>query len=867
MEGAYYRVDRRLVNGEVKNVLIGVDDRLFSQYLSEHNSAPAIPEGVELIADGAFGRYTFDHISIPGTVSSLSSQMFADTGVKHITYAEYYDLNLDNITPEFTPGASLRLNQIVEGKLDAFRQYLRDHNGKAPDVPEGVRYLGQYSLREIPELRSIYLSDSCTRIGEMSFQNCTGLEEVRVSNKLYYLSKHTFEGCTSLREINLPSTVHCVRTDPFRGCSDDLKINLFGGYKTLTRREFYDSDILGQDKTLMYTPTDRPEYTCLEITDRFIIIDQRTGLIEEVTKQEILDNVPNGGDKIIGNGLGYGDKYYLIKKKCQELGLEDKLPRHGYIILNTPVEYIGNYINNSTRWTKAVLGQIKRLKLREFMSDDSAPISPDHDDCATIYKLAIITGLFENDLKISDKARSFLTTLLLADPKLPNKGLNLDLKQVNKVFGTITNNPQYNREFAVYFLTNRDNLFKLYSKLADPDNTDKSFLHKLYKACGDSNIKYEHDGVWYQSLGRLHDMWEKYKTNNSVKTRNNNDGTNKEVKTLPFLEYALEYGVGGADFGEYPEELAPYVDKFCDYYTNIEPITKIREMMEISAGIVPYAILPEDCPWIKTEKVQIDVSQIGIDKHYIKTYNKVKAKDDFSSYSILVDEVMSELSEVVKKASGTDHFQGSLVKKGTPDFIDYARANCEMGNCSNVAGTGSEGLRDVLLSNRVQALVVKDKDTSRILAQARLMFNPEHHYAYLGSFETQQEVRDEFSSGRQDELFVCFLRTLHSYIDYYNDFNSENKIENVAMGNTAHCTITPTVDKYCPELTTSFKEPTRMSGASAVGIQYWTYGNKTEEDREFWSHRLSGDTSCLYEQKTTIPNPSTQTQAVEFNIN
>ena len=85
-------------------------------------------------------------------------------------------------------------------------------------VEYGVLSLGRFCFYNMPNLKSVYLSNTVKRIGMQAFYKCSSLEQIALPNVLI-IEEHAFRDCTSLQKITLPETLLILKANAFYNCA------------------------------------------------------------------------------------------------------------------------------------------------------------------------------------------------------------------------------------------------------------------------------------------------------------------------------------------------------------------------------------------------------------------------------------------------------------------------------------------------------------------------------------------------------------------------------------------------------------------------------------------------------------------------
>ena len=101
-------------------------------------------------------------------------------------------------------------------KIDENNYQVEHYEGKAVGFSKYKDYI-----------KSAYISDSVTEIGNDAFYNYSALTSVEIPNSVTKIGNYAFYGCVSLEEIEIPDSVTSLGTGVFEGCTG-LKMIVLG---------------------------------------------------------------------------------------------------------------------------------------------------------------------------------------------------------------------------------------------------------------------------------------------------------------------------------------------------------------------------------------------------------------------------------------------------------------------------------------------------------------------------------------------------------------------------------------------------------------------------------------------------------------
>ena len=254
---AYMSKDGVLYKGEMRELI---------QYpIANKRSSFVIPDGVDIVADGAF-MYSVNltNITIPNSVTEIGVGAFSYcTGITDIAIpdsvmtfgARGFGMfcgceNLKSITigkgiKNIVPGAFNDCNNLSDITVSPENNNFSSKDGvlfnkdkteliKYPvgnqrtvySIPNTVKTIGYSAFHESVNLTDITVPNSVTSIGDRAFAGCTGLTSVTLGNGVTSIEDEAFYECTGLTSITIPNSVESIGSDAFAGCSSLTSINV-----------------------------------------------------------------------------------------------------------------------------------------------------------------------------------------------------------------------------------------------------------------------------------------------------------------------------------------------------------------------------------------------------------------------------------------------------------------------------------------------------------------------------------------------------------------------------------------------------------------------------------------------------------------
>ena len=121
----------------------------------------------------------------------------------------------------------INASKILYGLKPDFYTYLKENNGVAPEIPEGVEMLGDNVFKNIKELREIVTPESCSMFGWHTFLDCTNLSSIFIKGELKEIRGSAFSGCPNIEKLFIPESIVSVRENAFKYCTALRKVNFF----------------------------------------------------------------------------------------------------------------------------------------------------------------------------------------------------------------------------------------------------------------------------------------------------------------------------------------------------------------------------------------------------------------------------------------------------------------------------------------------------------------------------------------------------------------------------------------------------------------------------------------------------------------
>ena len=268
---AYMSKDGVLYKGEMRELI---------QYpIANKRSSFVIPDGVDIVADGAFMcSVNLTNITIPNSVTEIGVGAFSYcTGITDIAIpdsvmtfgARGFGMfcgceNLKSITigkgiKNIVPGAFNDCNNLSDITVSPENNNFSSKDGvlfnkdkteliKYPvgnqrtvySIPNTVKTIGYSAFHESVNLTDITVPNSVTSIGDRAFAGCTGLTSVTLGNGVTSIEDEAFCDCSGLTSITIPNSVTSIGDRAFAGCTGLTSVTLGNGVTSIEDEAFCD---------------------------------------------------------------------------------------------------------------------------------------------------------------------------------------------------------------------------------------------------------------------------------------------------------------------------------------------------------------------------------------------------------------------------------------------------------------------------------------------------------------------------------------------------------------------------------------------------------------------------------------------------
>ena len=251
--GVLYSADgKKLLHYGIDDV---TNDLNFGSIKQQSLKKYSVPEGVTIICDDAFSDCeSLETIILPSSLKLIGSSAFYNCvnlesivipeGVKSIESFTFngclslQDLVLPRSLETIDTSALTDVRGIVSNSPNFIVKeeclYSQDfktlihffNNGRTLfDIPNGTTRIESYAF-ENAIIRSIFIPNSVSSIGECAFAGCEKLQDIELPSSIIEIGAAAFSNCASLHSIKLPRDLKRIEVQTFEHCKSLSRIQI-----------------------------------------------------------------------------------------------------------------------------------------------------------------------------------------------------------------------------------------------------------------------------------------------------------------------------------------------------------------------------------------------------------------------------------------------------------------------------------------------------------------------------------------------------------------------------------------------------------------------------------------------------------------
>lgn len=195
-----------------------------------------LPDTVETIGLQAFRYCNLSTITIPASVTEMSTEVFSYcTSLSEVIFQPGTTKIWDY---EFNGCSSLTEITIPETVTTIGRSAFRSTGLTSVVIPNGVTNLGSGAFSSCKNLNSVTLPATLTEVPNSLFSDCSSLTDVTMPNGITAIGSYAFSNCTSLSKINLPDSVTEIKSSAFSMTKSLTSVQFPAGLQTIGDNAF-----------------------------------------------------------------------------------------------------------------------------------------------------------------------------------------------------------------------------------------------------------------------------------------------------------------------------------------------------------------------------------------------------------------------------------------------------------------------------------------------------------------------------------------------------------------------------------------------------------------------------------------------------
>lgn len=276
--------------------------------------------------------------------------------IEGIQIVDYHGTDTNLVIPEYIDG--LPVISINLSMSESCKNISNKNLIESITLPSTLKETELYSFRNMPNLKTVIMSDSVELIGGDSFWNCPNLENITLSKNIMRIKRGAFYNCSSLKSIVLPENLVTIENGAFRSCS------------SLSEVTFNNNLLFIEDCAFSGTNLEK-----VELKDKVVSIGTR--VFENNINLKTI-NLPESLEKI---GTGF-----ISNTNVTELEIPHNLKSVGQILNGTKIKNIV-LPSNFIPLTEGMLGSTSYLENLTVENTDIEKMGIDFPNLKTlIYK-------------------------------------------------------------------------------------------------------------------------------------------------------------------------------------------------------------------------------------------------------------------------------------------------------------------------------------------------------------------------------------------------------------------------------------------------------------------------------------------------
>ena len=195
-----------------------------------------LPDTVETIGLQAFCNCNLSTITIPASVTEMSTEVFAYC--RSLSEVIFQPGTTRIWDYEFCGCSSLTEITIPETVTTIGSGAFTSTGLTSVVIPNGVTNLGSDAFSSCKNLNSVTLPATLTEVPDSLFSDCSSLTNVTMPNGITAIGSRAFNYCTGLSKINLPDSVTEIKSSAFSMTKSLTSVHFPAGLQTIGDNAF-----------------------------------------------------------------------------------------------------------------------------------------------------------------------------------------------------------------------------------------------------------------------------------------------------------------------------------------------------------------------------------------------------------------------------------------------------------------------------------------------------------------------------------------------------------------------------------------------------------------------------------------------------
>ena len=195
-----------------------------------------LPDTVETIGLQAFCNCNLSTITIPASVTEMSTEVFAYC--RSLSEVIFQPGTTRIWDYEFCGCSSLTEITIPETVTTIGSGAFTSTGLTSVVIPNGVKNLGSGAFSRCKNLNSVTLPATLTEVPDSLFSDCSSLTNVTMPNGITAIGSRAFNYCTGLSKINLPDSVTEIKSSAFSMTKSLTSVHFPAGLQTIGDNAF-----------------------------------------------------------------------------------------------------------------------------------------------------------------------------------------------------------------------------------------------------------------------------------------------------------------------------------------------------------------------------------------------------------------------------------------------------------------------------------------------------------------------------------------------------------------------------------------------------------------------------------------------------